>query len=140
MPQIFYEIHLLPKNYKKKFRLFWTDCGLFLQENNEMFWLHILLVNALNKIGSSMHQILIDREGEDYHFQNNALFNILNLANQLHRSKFTYLEALSIRKLIFQKIKKSILLNKGKNTCFELLIAIKSPWKKIWHIKKTSKY
>lgn len=49
----------------------------------------------------SICQIVIGREKKGYRRQKNDLFNILSLANQLHRLKSTYLKDLKSRKIYF---------------------------------------
>lgn len=55
-----------------------------------MFQLYALLADILKKMRSLMNYIVISREKKGYHLQKDALFNILSLSNQLHRSKSTY--------------------------------------------------
>lgn len=41
-----------------------------------------------------MNRIVISKEKDGYHSQKDGFFDILNLANQLHKSKSTYPEGL----------------------------------------------
>ena len=97
-----------------------------------MFRLHALSVDALKKVRSSMNRIVIGREREGYHPQKDALFDILSLANQLHRSKSTYPEGPEYGKIYFSENQVPNLLEQGKE---HLSRAIKS-YKKV--IKKDS--
>lgn len=63
--------------------------------------MYILLVDTLKKMRFLINQIMISREKKGYYFQKNALFNILNLANQLYGSKSTYLKDVKDRKIYF---------------------------------------
>ena len=66
-----------------------------------MFWLHALSVDALRKVRSSINCIIVGKEKDGYHSTKDAAFDILSLANQLHRSKSTYLEEQERGKIYF---------------------------------------
>ena len=50
-----------------------------------------------------MNQILVGKQRDGYHPQKNALFDILSLPNQLHRSKSTYPKGPELSKIYFSK-------------------------------------
>lgn len=50
-----------------------------------------------------MNQIIIGRERDGYHPQKDSSFDILSLANQLHRSRSTYLEGPERSKIYFSE-------------------------------------
>lgn len=66
MSQIFYEIDLLFKYHNREFKQFKTNKNLFLQGNDKMFWLHILLFNVLKKVRSLINRIVIGKEMRGY--------------------------------------------------------------------------
>lgn len=70
-----------------------------------------------------MNQIIIGRKKEGYYPQKDALFDILSLANQLHRLKSTYPEGLEHGKIYFSENQIPNLLEQGKK---HLSWAIKS--------------
>lgn len=59
-----------------------------------MFRLHTLTVYLLRKVRYLINRIVIDKEQEEYYLQKNASFDILSLANKLHKSKSTHLQGL----------------------------------------------
>lgn len=67
IPQIFYEIDSLLEHQNAEFKQSRADRGLFLQENNEIFWFYALSVDILKKVRSSINQIVINREKNGYH-------------------------------------------------------------------------
>lgn len=81
-----------------------------------------------------MNQIVISREREGYHPQKDTLFDILSLANQLHKSKSTYPEGPEHGKIYFSENQVPNLLEQEKE---HLSQAIKS-YKKV--VKKDSVY
>lgn len=85
-----------------------------MQESNEMFRLHALSVNALKKIRFLMNRIVIGREREGYHPQKDALFDILSLADQLHRSKSTHPKGPDRGKIYFSENQIPDLIKQGK--------------------------
>ena len=89
LPQTFYEMNLLLEHQNGEFKRFRADRGSSLQESDELFRLHALSVNALRKVRTSMNRIVIGRERDGKHPQKDASFDILSLADQLHRSKST---------------------------------------------------
>lgn len=102
-PQSFYEIDLLLEYQNREFKRFCTDCGSSLQENDEIFWLHDLLVDVLRKVRSSMNRIIIGKEKDVFCPQKDASFDILSLVDQLHRSKSTYPEGPKRGKIYFSE-------------------------------------
>ena len=44
----------------------------------------------MRKVRCLINQIIVEKQRDGYHPQKEALFDILSLANQLHRSKSTY--------------------------------------------------
>ena len=58
-----------------------------------------------------MNQIIIGQEKDDYHQQKNSFFDILRLANQLYKSRSTFLESLERGKIYFSENQVSDLLN-----------------------------
>lgn len=74
-----------------------------MQENDEMFQLYALSVDILRKMRFLMNKIMIGKERDRYHPQKDASFNILNLADQLHQSKFTHLQEPECGKIYFSK-------------------------------------
>lgn len=89
LPQMFYKMDLLLEHQNGEFKQFRADRGSSLQESDELFRLHALSVNALRKVRTSMNRIVIGRERDGKHPQKDAAFDILSLADQLHRSKST---------------------------------------------------
>lgn len=85
-----------------------------MQESNEMFRLHALSVDALKKVRSSMNRIVIGREKKGYHPQKDASFDILSLANQLHRSKSTHPEGPERGKIYFSENQVPDFIKQGK--------------------------
>lgn len=63
LPYIFYKINLLFKHQNGEFKYFWADRGSFLQETDEIFWLHVLLVDAFYKVRLEINKIIV---GCDY--------------------------------------------------------------------------
>lgn len=59
LPHIFYEIDLLLKYHNIEFKRFRADRGSFLQETDEIFWLHVLSVNSLHKVRLGMNRIIV---------------------------------------------------------------------------------
>ena len=59
LPQTFYEMDLLLEHQNGEFKRYRADRGSLLQENDELFRLHALSVNALRKVRTSMNQIVI---------------------------------------------------------------------------------
>lgn len=85
MFQIFYKIDLLFKYQNRKFKRFWGEGNLLLQENNKIFWLHPLLVYIIKIFRPLINQIVISRKKESYYPQKDDLFDISNYVNQLYR-------------------------------------------------------
>ena len=70
------------------------------------------------------------KEKEGYHPQNNAWFDILNLANQLHKSKSTYSEGPKHGKTYFSENQVSNLLEQEKEYLFWAIKSYKEAVKK----------
>lgn len=68
-----------------------------------MFWLYALLVDILKKIRSSINYIIIGKKRNGFHPQKNVSFDILSLANQLHRLKSIYLDIPKHGKIYFSE-------------------------------------
>ncbi len=101
--QTFYKIDLLLEHQNGEFKRFRADRGSSLQESDEIFRLHALSVDMLRKVRSSMNRIVIGKERDGYHPQKDASFDILSLADQLHRSKSTYPEGPEQGKIYFSE-------------------------------------
>lgn len=61
------------------------------------------MVDALKKFRFLMNYIIIEKKRDRFCFLKNALFDILSLANQLHKLKSTYLESLKRGKIYFSE-------------------------------------
>lgn len=112
-PQSFYKIDLLLEHQNKEFKQFCADRGLSLQENDKMFRLHALLVDALKKVRSFINCIIVGKEKNRYNFTKNVSFDILSFANKLHKLKSTYLERLECSKIYFSENQVSDLVKLG---------------------------
>lgn len=78
-----------------------------------MFRLHALLVDVSRKVRCFRNRIVISKERDGYHLQKDASFDILSLANQLHKSKSIYPESLEQGKIYFLKNQVSNLIKLG---------------------------
>lgn len=87
------------------------------------------MVDALRKIRSSINRIIIGKEKNGFCLQKDALFNIINLANQLHRLKSTYPDSPKYGKIYFSEIQAPNLIKLKLN---HLLQAVKVYEKAIW--------
>lgn len=103
LPQTFYKMDLFLKHQNGEFKRFRADKNSSLQESDELFRLHALLVNALRKVRTSINRIVIGRERDGKHPQKDASFDILSLADQLHRFKSTDLKGLEQEKIYFSE-------------------------------------
>lgn len=81
---IFYKTDLFLEHQNRKFKKFQSNCRLSLQESDEIFWLYVLLIDALRKVRLSLNKTIVGKYCSRYHPTKNALFNILSLANQLY--------------------------------------------------------
>lgn len=81
LSHIFYKMNLLLEHQNGELKYFRSNQSLFLQETNQMFRLHILLVDTLAKIRRSMNWVIIGWERSFTYPTKNALFDILSLAN-----------------------------------------------------------
>ena len=68
-----------------------------------MFRLHALLVDILRKVRFLTNWIIIGREKDGYQPQKDSFFDILSLADQLHRSRSMYLEGPKRDKIYFSE-------------------------------------
>lgn len=68
-----------------------------------MFQLHTLTVDLLKKVISSINKIVIGKEWDRYHPRKNASFDILSLADLLHKSKSTHPQGLKHSKIHFSE-------------------------------------
>lgn len=89
LPFTLYEMDLLLEHQNGEFKRFRSDRGSSLQETDEMFKLHALIVDLLSKVRQSMNRVVISRERKEGHPTKDALFDILSLADQLYRSQST---------------------------------------------------
>lgn len=62
LPFTFYKMDLLFEHQNGEFKRFRLDRGSSLQEIDEMFKLHALLVDALSKIRGVMNKVIVERE------------------------------------------------------------------------------
>lgn len=83
---------LLLEHQNGEFKRFQADCGSSLQESNYLFKLHALTADPLQKARRAMNKIVIGRQRKSCHPEKNTSFDILSLADQLHRSKSTDLQ------------------------------------------------
>lgn len=90
LEHIFYEINLLLEYRNGEFKRFQNNRGSSLQESDEIFRLHTLLVDALRKVRLSLNKNVVSQHQSGYHPTKDASFDILSLADQLHRSKLTH--------------------------------------------------
>lgn len=58
----FYKIDLSLEHQNKEHKQLYTNCNLSLQERDKIFWLHVLLLNALRKIRFSINYIIVDKK------------------------------------------------------------------------------
>lgn len=68
-----------------------------------MLQLYALLIDALRKVKSFINCIIIDKEKNGYYLTKDRFFDILSLANQLHKSKSTYLKRPKRGKIYFSE-------------------------------------
>lgn len=85
----FYELNLLLEHQNGEFKRFRSDRGSSLQESDELFRLHALSVDSLQKLRRSMNKVIVARDRKGRHPEKDASLDILSLADQLHRSKST---------------------------------------------------
>ena len=106
----------------KSFKQFHSDQGFSLQETDEMFKLHALLVDALAKVRRVMNRVVISRKRKGKHPIKDSLFDILSLSDQLYRSRSIYPEEPHLRKIYFLENPMPNLITEGTK---HLHIAIK---------------
>lgn len=68
-----------------------------------MFKLHLLSVDALDKIRKVMNQVVVGRNRTGRHPTKDLSFDILSLADQLYQSKSTILESFEPGKMYFSE-------------------------------------
>lgn len=124
-PRSFYKMDLLLEHQNREFKRFSANHGLSLQESDEMFRLHALSVDALRKVRSSINCIIIGKERDGYHPTKDASFDILSLADQLHRLKSTYLEGTKHDKIYFSENQVPDLIKLGLEYSLRAIKAIK---------------
>lgn len=90
-----------------------------------MFYVHNLSIDVLSKIRSSINYIIIRKEKNRYQSQNDVFFNILSLADQLHRLKSIYSKGLEYDKIHFSENWIPNLLKLGLNHLFQAVKAYK---------------
>lgn len=110
----FYEMDLLLEHQNREFKRFQNDRGSFLQESDEMFRLYALSVDALQKVRLSLNKNVVGRHRSGYHPIKDASFDILSLADQLHRSKSTHPTGPQSGKIYFSENQIPNLLKQGK--------------------------
>ncbi|MCJ1464122.1 hypothetical protein MMC07_002735, partial [Pseudocyphellaria aurata] len=115
LPNTFYEMDLLLEHQNGEFKRFQADRGSSLQESNELFHLHALSVETLRTVRSGMNRVVIGHQRKGYHLQKDASFDILSLADQLHRSHSTNLEKLLPGRDYFSENNVPDLLRAGKH-------------------------
>ena len=85
-----------------------------------------------------MNRIIIRKERDGYRPQKDALFDILSLADQLHRSRFTYSEGLERGKIYFSENQVPDLIKLRQNHLPQAVKAYKEAvWKNSMDIKRT---
>ena len=75
--------------------------GFSLQETDDIFKLHAVLVNALSKVRQAINKIIIKQKHNEKHFIKDTLFNIQSLANQLYCFQSIISEGLESGKINF---------------------------------------
>lgn len=80
---------LLLEHQNGEFKRFRQDRGSSLQDSKEMFRVHALSVDALAKVRHVLNQVVVGQDRSGRHPTKDASFDILSLADHLHRSKST---------------------------------------------------
>lgn len=96
-------MYLFLKHQNGEFKQFRLDYGSSLQETDEIFKFHALSVDALIKIRVRINKVIIGKEQSERHLTKNVLFDILNLADQLHCSRSTTSDGPEPRKIYFSE-------------------------------------
>ena len=107
---------LLLEHQNGEFKRFCANRASSLQETNEIFRLHILLVDALYKVRLFLNKIIAGRQRGGNHPIKDASFDILSLADQLYRSKSTIPDSPGTGKIYFSENQVPDLLKEGKRT------------------------
>lgn len=110
----FYEMDLLLEHQNGEFKRFRSDRGSSLQESDEMFRLHALSVDTLRKVRLSLNKTVVGRQRSGYHPTKDASFDILSLADQLHRSRSTHPNGPERGKIFFSENQVPNILKQGK--------------------------
>lgn len=113
LSETFYEMDLLLEHQNGEFKRFRSDRGSSLQESDELFCLHALTVDSLQKLRRAMNKTITARENKGLHPEKDASFDILTLADQLHRSKSTIPEGPEPGNFCFSEIEVPNLVNEG---------------------------
>lgn len=114
LPNTFYEMDLILEHQNGEFKRFRSDRGSSLQETDQMFRLHALSVDPLRKVRLMMNEIIVGRERKGRHPEKDSSFDILSLADQLHRSKSTNPDGPQKGKIYFSENQVPDLLLEGK--------------------------
>lgn len=104
---------LLFKHKNDDFKRFKSDRASFLQEKDQMFKLHALLVDTLTKVRRSVNREIVGQERKTFHPTKDASFDIFSLANQLHCPKSTWPEGPETGKIYFSENQAPNLLAEG---------------------------
>lgn len=84
LKHIFYEMDIIFEHQNGEFKRFCTNRASSLQESDEMFCLHILLVDSMRKVHFSLNKVIIGRERSSYHPTKNPSFDNFNLGDPLY--------------------------------------------------------
>lgn len=106
--QTFYKIDLLLEHQNGKFKRFQSDRGSSLQEFDELFCMHALTIDSLQKMCRIINKTIIARIHKERQSEKNSLFDILSLVDQLHYSKSTVPKGSETSKNYFLEMKPQI--------------------------------
>lgn len=113
LPQTFYEMDLLLEHQNGEFKRFRSDRGSSLQESDELFRVHALTVDSLQKLRRAMNKTITARVHKGRHPEKDSSFDILSLVDHLHRSKSTVPEGPEPGKIYFSENEAPDLLTEG---------------------------
>lgn len=116
---------LLFEHQNGEFKRFRTNRSSFLQESDEMFRLHALPVDFLRKVRSSLNKVIVGRERSGYHLTKDPSFDILSLADQLHRSKSTDPSGPEQGKIYFSENQVPNIIKQGRKYLYQAIEAYK---------------
>lgn len=85
--------------------------------------MHALSVDSLQKIQKSLKRVIIGREQKGRHPEKDASFDILSLADQLHRSKSTNLDGPDKGKIYFSENEVPDLVKEGSEAMWKAVEA-----------------